>query len=67
MSVHDLVKEVQEYERRRAEGRRCGMTSVQPRQAGHRCHAGTVTHVCERPADHKEMCRCWCTYEWLGK
>ena len=70
MATSDLVKEAQEYERRRAGFEACCITNVQPAgdiMVNGIAHCGVVTHVCMKRDDHAGLCHCTCGYSWLGK
>jgi hypothetical protein len=71
-TLRELVRESQQYERKRAEKARCGQTWVQPLRNGVVLnaipHSGVVTHICARePHAGGELCKCECGLHALVK
>lgn len=71
MNISDLVKEVQDHERRRSIVELCGETSVQAVNCivlNGVTHSGVVSHKCGLRVKHTEKsCECRCGYSWLSR
>ena len=65
-----IVDEARRYESQRARIEKCRISTVQPVNCivlNSTSHAGIVTHICGRRAEHVDRCICACGYKWKGK